>query len=50
MLVPLGAKAQLSFENNNLANLKSGNYTLKITDISGVSWNKKLKNNSFIVN
>ena len=38
LIVPLGAKAKLNLENQNLENLPSGNYRLKITDISGVYW------------
>ncbi|MBP9599936.1 MAG: quinol oxidase [Lutibacter sp.] len=38
LIIPLGAKAKLSLENETLANLTSGIYTLKITDISGAYW------------
>src|SRR5690606_7546812 len=38
LIIPLGAKATLSLKHNNLANLPSGKYTLKITDISGANW------------
>lgn len=38
LVIPLGAKAKLKFKNNNLSLLPKGNYTLKITDISGLYW------------
>lgn len=38
LIVPLGAKAKINLQNSNLKDLPSGKYTLKITDISGVSW------------
>ncbi|WP_120181450.1 TQO small subunit DoxA domain-containing protein [Pelobium manganitolerans] len=38
MLVPLGAKAKISLPHPQLAKLSKGNYTLKITDISGLYW------------
>ena len=38
LIVPLGAKAQLSFQNKILSGLPKGIYTIKITDISGAFW------------
>jgi thiosulfate dehydrogenase [quinone] large subunit len=38
LIVPLGAKAKLNLNNSDLDNLPKGNYTVKITDISGVFW------------
>jgi thiosulfate dehydrogenase [quinone] large subunit len=38
LLIPLGAKANLNFLNDTFIDLPKGNYTLKITDISGVFW------------
>lgn len=38
LIVPLGAKAKFSLNNNSLSNIASGTYTLKITDISGAYW------------
>lgn len=38
LIVPLGAKAKLNLENENLSSLPRGIYTLKITDISGAYW------------
>jgi len=43
LIVPLGAKAKLNLENKNLENLPSGNYRLKITDISGVYWEYEIE-------
>ncbi|MGE4347430.1 MAG: TQO small subunit DoxA domain-containing protein, partial [Flavobacteriaceae bacterium] len=41
LVLPLGAKATLSFIDDSLTELK-GNYTLKLLDISGVEWETKL--------
>lgn len=38
LIVPLGAKAKLTFQNETLLNLPTGKYTVKITDISGAYW------------
>lgn len=38
LIIPLGAKAKMNFENAVFENLSKGNYTLKITDISGAQW------------
>ncbi len=42
LVVPLGAKAKLSFTNDTLQSLPKGAYTLKITDISGAFWEYKM--------
>ncbi len=44
LIVPLGAKAKLNLQNEALANLPKGIYTLKITDISGAFWEHKISN------
>jgi len=41
LVLPLGAKATLSFIDDSLTELK-GNYTLKLLDISGAEWETKL--------
>lgn len=38
LIIPLGAKAKMKFDDPELENLPKGNYTVKITDISGASW------------
>ncbi|WP_027125390.1 TQO small subunit DoxD [Gelidibacter mesophilus] len=38
LVIPLGAKANLNFKDDVIKNLPKGNYTLKITDISGANW------------
>lgn len=38
LIVPLGAKAKLTLDVKDIKNLPNGNYTLKMTDISGASW------------
>jgi uncharacterized membrane protein YphA (DoxX/SURF4 family) len=43
LMIPLGAKAKISLEHPELKNLKSGNYTLRITDISGAYWEHKIE-------
>lgn len=42
LVIPLGAKANLILDHPKLKTLKSGNYTLKITDISGAFWEHSL--------
>ncbi|MDN3494062.1 TQO small subunit DoxD [Winogradskyella bathintestinalis] len=42
LIVPLGAKAKLNLNNEVLATLPNGTYTLKITDISGAFWEYKI--------
>lgn len=38
LIIPLGAKATLSFDEDALGVLPDGNYTLTLTDISGAQW------------
>ena len=38
LIVPLGAKAKMKLNHPSLEGLPKGNYTVKITDISGVFW------------
>lgn len=38
LVIPLGGKANLIFKNDALTKLPIGNYTLKISDISGLYW------------
>ncbi|WP_053991209.1 TQO small subunit DoxD [Mangrovimonas sp. TPBH4] len=43
LLIPLGAKAKLQLPHEALATLPSGQYTLKLTDISGAFWTYDLR-------
>ncbi|WP_218843433.1 TQO small subunit DoxD [Winogradskyella wichelsiae] len=45
LIVPLGAKAKMNFNDPEIQNLPSGQYTLKMTDISGVSWEHQITKN-----
>src|SRR5690554_3155685 len=38
MILPLGAKATITIRDNELQSLTTGNYTLTLTDISGLTW------------
>lgn len=38
LIVPLGAKAKIDLQNERFKSLADGSYLIKITDISGVSW------------
>lgn len=38
LIIPLGAKAKMNFDNGVFENLSKGIYTLTITDISGAQW------------
>lgn len=38
MVIPLGAKAELTLDDAVLAQLPKGNYTLVLTDITGTTW------------
>ena len=38
LVVPLGAKAKITLESTEFSTLPSGKYDIKITDISGLSW------------
>lgn len=42
LVLPLGAKAQLTFDNSNIRNLPQGEYQLILTDISGITWLEKI--------
>ncbi|MBZ9779882.1 quinol oxidase [Psychroflexus sp. CAK8W] len=42
LVVPLGAKARLSLKDPVLQDLPAGTYTIKLTDISGASWEEEL--------
>jgi len=43
LVVPLGAKAKLNLDNDDLSMLPAGAYTLKITDISGAYWEHEIE-------
>jgi len=43
LIVPLGAKARLSFQNEILSSLSTGVYVLKMIDISGAYWEHKIE-------
>jgi len=45
LIIPLGAKANLNFQNEIITNLPQETYTLKMTDISGVYWEHKILKN-----
>ena len=42
LIVPLGAKATLHLQNDQLTKLPTGEYTIKITDISGLYWEQNI--------
>ncbi|XRE44246.1 hypothetical protein ACIVBQ_002450 [Tenacibaculum discolor] len=42
LIVPLGAKAKMTFKNPNFSNLSNGTYTVKITGISGAFWTHQI--------
>ncbi|WP_440122142.1 TQO small subunit DoxA domain-containing protein [Tenacibaculum sp. Ill] len=42
LIVPLGAKAKMTFKNPTFSNLSNGTYTVKITDISGAFWTHQI--------
>lgn len=42
LIVPLGAKAKITLNSILYENLPKGNYTLKITDISGANWTHQI--------
>ncbi|MEE3999451.1 TQO small subunit DoxD [Tenacibaculum sp. FZY0031] len=44
LVVPLGAKAKMTFSNQTLSQVSNGTYTLKITDISGAFWTHQITN------
>ncbi len=43
LIVPLGAKAKIILSSEELQDLPKGNYTIKITDISGVFWQHQIR-------
>ena len=43
LIIPLGAKANLTLHDEALSHLPSGLYTLKLTDISGLEWTKEVE-------
>lgn len=43
LIIPLGAKATLSFREAVFQNLPTGSYTLKLTDISGIVWTENIR-------
>ncbi|REE08259.1 thiosulfate dehydrogenase [quinone] large subunit [Winogradskyella pacifica] len=42
LIAPLGAKAKMKFNSSDILKLPSGTYTLKMTDISGASWEHQI--------
>ena len=42
LIVPLGAKAKMTFSNLAFSQLSNGTYTVKITDISGAFWTHQI--------
>ncbi|WP_027420288.1 TQO small subunit DoxD [Crocinitomix catalasitica] len=42
LILPLGAKAKLLFDDATIANLPKGNYTIRMTDISGANWTQSV--------
>lgn len=42
LVIPLGAKATITINDNNLNNLKTGIYELVLTDISGITWSETI--------
>lgn len=42
LVLPLGAKAELSIDIPELKSLENGEYKLVLTDISGITWNKNI--------
>ena len=42
LVVPLGAKAKMTFSNQVFSQLSNGTYTVKITDISGAFWTHQI--------
>ncbi|WP_159021606.1 TQO small subunit DoxD [Formosa sp. L2A11] len=42
LIIPLGARAKLTIKNDRLKSLKHNNYTLKLTDISGITWEQNI--------
>ncbi|CAM1339833.1 TQO small subunit DoxD [Tenacibaculum aestuarii] len=42
LVIPLGAKAKMTFSNQVFSQLSNGTYTVKITDISGAFWSHEI--------
>ncbi|WP_321479941.1 TQO small subunit DoxD [uncultured Bacteroides sp.] len=42
LIIPLGAKARISIKDPAFQNLTKGNYMIKLTDISGITWEKQV--------
>lgn len=42
LIIPLGSKATLSIENENLENIPHGIYELTLIDISGITWTQSI--------
>ncbi|CAM1363186.1 Thiosulphate:quinone oxidoreductase [Tenacibaculum litoreum] len=42
LVVPLGAKAKMTFSDQTFSQVSNGTYTLKITDISGAFWTHQI--------
>lgn len=43
LIIPLGAKAQLMFDDEEIKGLQKGSYELVLTDISGATWKMDVK-------
>lgn len=43
LVIPLGSKATLTIKDSRFENLPKGNYTLTLTDISGITWKQEIK-------
>lgn len=43
LVIPLGAKAKLLLDDDQFAALPNGNYRIKITDISGLTWEESVE-------
>lgn len=42
LIIPLGSKATLTLEDENLQNIPQGTYELTLVDISGITWTQKV--------
>ncbi|WP_299780430.1 TQO small subunit DoxD [uncultured Formosa sp.] len=42
LIIPLGARAELNIKNDRFKSLKHTNYTVKLTDISGITWEQNI--------
>ena len=43
LIIPLGAKATITIKDERLSALPSGQYQMKLTDISGATWSELIK-------